>query len=333
MLCPLPDPILKLLHPETSVVNKPKDDDTVAEAFSLTCLMWGLRSPSGSAKHAETSLVSKPKDNAVAEAFSLTWLMWGLRSPSGPTKDSSESSPMPSSGRDHSADEYLAKGLFFREEVVQVGKTITLYFPLAASAPLGLLPRHVADSIPFSMSSLPRTLARLGIANNSVQAANMEETLYMCDLPPTAPGEAKFCATSLEALVEGSMAALGTRNVRPVTSELPRSGAPKQPYTVRGLRQVDGSSFVSCHDHDYPYTVYMCHNTPSTRAYIVELEGTRSGLVVTIAAICHADTSHWNSEHVSFKILRTKPGGAPVCHFLPYGHTLWVNKEANSSSS
>ncbi|RLN41467.1 protein RAFTIN 1B-like [Panicum miliaceum] len=329
---PLPDPILKLLHPETSFVNKPRDD-TVAEAYSLTWLMWGLRSPSGPTKHsngAETSFVNKPKDDTAAEAYSLTWLMWGLRSPSGPT--TKHSSPRPSHGRDHSTDEYLAQGLFFHEELVQVGKTITLYFPLAASAPLGLLPRHVADSIPFSTSSLPRALARLGIADNSVQAANMEETLYMCDLPPKA-GEAKFCATSLEALVEGSMAALGTRNIRPMTSDLPRTGAPKQPYTVRAVHPVDGSSFVSCHDHNYPYTVYMCHNTPSTRAYIVDLEGTHSGLVVTVAAICHADTSNWNSEHVSFKILGTKPGGAPICHYLPYGHNVWVNMEENRSSS
>ncbi|CAL4906705.1 unnamed protein product [Urochloa decumbens] len=282
---PLPDrPILKLLHPETSIVNKPKDDDTVAEAFSLTWLMWGLRSPSGPTKHsnrADTSIVNTPKaDNAVAEAFSLTWLMWGLRSPSRPTKNSS---PSPSHERDHSADEYLAQGLFFHEDLVQ--------------------------------------------------AANMEETLYMCGLPPASAGEVKFCATSLEALVEGSMEALGTRNIRPVISDLPCSGAPKQPYTVRSVRQVDGSSFVSCHDHNYPYTVYMCHNTPSTRAYIVELEGACSGLDVTVAAICHADTSHWNPEHVSFKILGTKPGGAPVCHYLPYGHTVWVSKEANHSSS
>lgn len=235
---------------------------------------------------------------------------------------------------DHSADEYLAHGLFFYEDAVQVGKTLTLYFPLAASAPLGLLPRHVADSIPFSKSTLPSVLSQLGIAKNSVQAASMEETLYMCDLPPSAAGQAKFCATSLEALVEGSMAALGTRNIRPVISDLPRSGAPKQPYTVRSVRQVDGSSFASCHDHAYPYTVYMCHNTPSTKAYMVELEGARSGLVVTVAAICHADTTHWNSDHVSFKILGTKPGGTPICHYLPYGHTVWVNSmDANNRSS
>ncbi|KAI4974405.1 hypothetical protein ZWY2020_047685 [Hordeum vulgare] len=290
---PIPDPILKLIHPETSLVNK------------------------------------TPKDDTVAEAYSLTWLMWGLRSPSGPTK---HSSPRPSHHRDHSTDEYLAQGLFFHEEAVQVGKTITFYFPLAASALLGLLPRHQADSIAFSTSSLPSALARLGIANSSVQAANMEETLYMCDLPPKA-GEAKFCATSLEALVEGTMEALGTRNIRPMTSDLPRSGAPKQPYTVRGVHPVDGSTFVSCHDHNYPYTVYMCHNTPSTRAYMVEMEAAHSGLVVTVAAICHTDTSHWDAEHFSFKVLGTKPGDGPVCHYLPYGHNVWVNKEANRLSS
>ncbi|KAF7052076.1 hypothetical protein CFC21_060230 [Triticum aestivum] len=323
---PLPDPILKLLHPETSSVKKPKDD-TVAEAYSLTWLMWGLRSRSGPTKHSSPRPSSK--DETVAEAYSLTWLMWGLRSLSGPKK---HSSPGPSHDRDHSADEYLARGLFFHEEAVQVGKTMTLYFPLAASAPLGLLPRHVADSIPFSASSLPTALARLGVANNSVQAANMEETLYMCDLPPKA-GEAKFCATSLEALVEGTMAALGTRNVRPMASDLPRSGAPKQPYAVRAVHPVDGSSFVSCHDHNYPYTVYMCHNTPATRAYMVEMEGAHSGLAVTVAAICHTDTSHWDAEHFSFKVLGTKPGDGPICHYLPYGHNVWVKKEANRSSS
>lgn len=90
---------------------------------------------------------------------------------------------------------------------------------------------------------------------------------------------------------------------------------------------------MSCHDHDYAYTVYMCHDTPSTRVYVVDLEGARSGLTVTVAAVCHADTSHWNAEHVSFKILGTKPGGTPVCHFLPYGHNLWVNMDANRSSA
>ena len=311
---------------ETSFANKPKDD-TVAEAYSLTWLMWGGFAPP--LDWPSTRLPGHLRMIRLLKPTPWLWLMWGLRTSSSPTKDSS---PMPPHVRDHSTDEYLAQGLFFREEAVQVGKTITLYFPLAASAPLGLLPRHVADSIPFSTSSLPSALARLGVARNSVQAANMEETLYMCGLPPKA-GEAKFCATSLEALVEGSMAALGTRNIRPMTSDLPRSGAPKQPYTVRAVHPVDGSSFVSCHDHNYPYTVYMCHNTPATRAYMVELEGAGSGLVVTVAAICHTDTSHWDAEHFSFKVLGTKPGAGPICHYLPYGHNVWVKKEANRSSS
>ena len=142
--------------------------------------MWGLRSPSApTTKHsntaAETSLVNKPKDDdTAAEAFSLTWLMWGLRSPSAPPKQPSSPSRPSRAGRDHSADEYLAKGLFFHEDLVQVGKTLTLYFPVAASAPLGLLPRRVADAIPFSASSLPATLARLGIANDSAQATAMQ---------------------------------------------------------------------------------------------------------------------------------------------------------------
>lgn len=173
---------------ETRLVNKPKDDKD-AEGFSLTRLI--IYSP----KHSSP----KPSVDDITGGGGLSLSRLIIYSPS------KHSSPSPSHGHDHSTDEYLAQGLFFHEEAVQVGKKISLYFPSAASAPLGLLPRHVADSIPFSTSSLPSALAQLGIARNSVQAANMEETLYMCGLPAKA-GEAKFCATSLEALVEGTMA-------------------------------------------------------------------------------------------------------------------------------
>ncbi|TVU06428.1 hypothetical protein EJB05_49641, partial [Eragrostis curvula] len=78
-------------------------------------------------------------------------------------------------------------------------------------------------------SRTPAALARLGVAAGSAAAAEMERTLGMCETPSLA-GEAKFCATSLEALLEDAMAGLGTRDVVPVTSpSLPRSGAPLQP--------------------------------------------------------------------------------------------------------
>ncbi|KAL5231631.1 hypothetical protein ABZP36_030407 [Zizania latifolia] len=218
--------------------------------------------------------------------------------------------------------------VFFHEEAVRVGERLPFYFPAASKSALGFLPRRVADSIPFTTPALPGILALLGVASDSAEAASMRETLRTCEWP-TLAGEAKFCATSLEAMVEGAMAALGTLDVRAVTSTLPRAGAPMQQYTIRAVLPIEGSSFVACHDQAYPYTVYRCHTTGPVRAYMVEMEGAAAG-AVTVATVCHTDTSRWNPEHVSFKLLGTKPGGVPVCHLMPYGHIIWAKNVKRS---
>ncbi|KQJ98817.1 protein RAFTIN 1B isoform X2 [Brachypodium distachyon] len=218
-----------------------------------------------------------------------------------------------------------APTVFFHEEAVRVGERLRFHFPPASPAPLGLLPRHVADSIPFATTSLPAAMATLGVAPDSAMARRMEATLSTCDDDaPTIAGESKFCAASLEALVEGAMASLGASDIRPLTSRVPRAGAPAQTYAVRAVRAVEGGPvFVACHDEPYPYAVYRCHTTGPARAYVVDMDGD-GGDKVTLATVCHTDTSLWNPEHVSFQLLGTEPGGAPVCHLMPYGHVLWA---------
>ncbi|EAZ43206.1 hypothetical protein OsJ_27805 [Oryza sativa Japonica Group] len=169
---------------------------------------------------------------------------------------------------------------------------------------------------------------------NTAEAAGMRETLRTCEWP-TLAGESKFCATSLEALVEGAMAALGTRDIAALASTLPRGGAPLQAYAVRAVLPVEGAGFVACHDQAYPYTVYRCHTTGPARAYMVEMEGDGGGdggEAVTVATVCHTNTSRWNPEHVSFKLLGTKPGGSPVCHLMPYGHIVWAKNVKSSTA-
>ncbi|KAL6658646.1 hypothetical protein ACP70R_004232 [Stipagrostis hirtigluma subsp. patula] len=244
------------------------------------------------------------------------------------------SSPTPATDVD-SAAEAVVSTVFFREEALRVGESLPLHLPAVASAPLGFLPRHVADTIPFSTSELRGVLAMLGIAEYSDLAARMEETLRTCESPaPQLAWEASFCATSPEALAEGAAAALGTRDVVTLASTVPRSGVPPQPYTVRAVHPVDhGARLVVCHDQPYPYTVYQCHGTGprQARAYMVDMEDARGG-AVTVAVVCHTDTSRWNPEHVSFKLLGTVPGGAPVCHLMPYGHVIWAENGRRSSA-
>ncbi|CAL5006688.1 unnamed protein product [Urochloa decumbens] len=223
--------------------------------------------------------------------------------------------------------------VFFREDTLRVGQNLSIRFPTPVAAPLGFLPRHIADAIPFSSATLPTVLAQLGVPKNSIQAAKMEDALAMCEAPGLA-WEAKFCATSLEALVEGVQGVLGTRAVTEMVSSRVPHGSPRlQVYAVRAVRTIEGSGFVGCHQIEYPYTLYMCHSTGPARAYDVDMVDIVDGNNVTVPAVCHTDTSEWDEDHVAFRLLGTKPGGPPVCHVLPYGNILWAKKNASLSSS
>ncbi|CAN6343694.1 unnamed protein product [Urochloa humidicola] len=61
-----------------------------------------------------------------------------------------------------------------------------------------------------------------------------------------------------------------------------------------------------------------------TRAYEVTLRGAAAPPEVAMAAICHVDTSDWDPAHPAFKMVHTRPGGAPVCHFMSYASLLFV---------
>ncbi|KAJ1269007.1 hypothetical protein BS78_07G177200 [Paspalum vaginatum] len=337
----MPDAILRLLRPENHIVNEAKPGENTGTPNSLFYYNNYMRSSatpagdhsavgardSGDLDRNKGSSKRFTAESADAAPHGYDYKAPGKGDAGSGAKDELplfwyHKAPRPSEhlhAGGHAAA--AATTVFFHEEAVRVGERLLFYFPAAAPAALGLLPRHVADSIPFATAALPEVLALLGVSPSAAKAAGMAETLRTCELPPL-DGEPMFCATSMEALVEQAKEALGNNDVRAVTSTLPRAGAPLQRYTVRAVRRVDGVSFVACHDEVYPYTVYRCHGTGPARAYMVEMEGARGG-AVTVATVCHTDTSLWNPDHVSFKLLGTKPGGTPVCHLMPYGHIIW----------
>ncbi|OEL22127.1 BURP domain-containing protein 13 [Dichanthelium oligosanthes] len=328
----VPDAVLRLLRPDNNVVSKAE-----AEDVGRPNAPFNYQNYKSSSAPYGYDYKAPSKGDAGDGARDDTPFSYDYKAPSkgGAGSIARDDTPFSYSykatGEHHHAGGGAATAtttVFFHEEQVRVGERLRFHFPAAAPAALGLLPRHVADAIPFTTPELPAVLALLGVSPCTAQAAGMAETLRTCESPPLA-GEAKFCATSLEALVERAMAALGTRDVRAVTSTLPRAGAQLQPYTVRAVSPVDGASFVACHDEAYPYTVYRCHGTGPARAYMVEMEGVRE-VTVTVATVCHTDTSRWNPEHVSFKLLGTKPGGAPICHLMPYGHIIWAKNVKRS---
>jgi hypothetical protein len=225
--------------------------------------------------------------------------------------------------------ETLPPVLFFLQAQVHPGSTMATLFEPAAVSPI--LPRDVAQRVPFRNQA--DVFATFHIAPSSAEAAAVEHTLSLCQASPHLAGEQMACTTSLEGTVQSSMRMLGTtKGVWAASSALPRAGLPLQPFVVEAVTALDGDRHVGCHSLSFPYAVYYCHSTGlPTKAYMVSLRSVHgdSPPVITLAAICHLDTSSWDPEHPAFKVLHTKPGGAPVCHFMSYASLLFGEKAAN----
>lgn len=213
--------------------------------------------------------------------------------------------------------------LFFLEKNLRPGSKLTLHFPKTSPSTSTFLPRQVAKSLPFSSKNLPQIFDRFSVAPKSLEAELIEETIKECETPGIV-GEDKYCATSLESMVDFSTSKLGKR-VTLISTEVEKE-TKLQEFSVSNLaKKSTRDKAVVCHKLSYPYAVFYCHSTEHTRVYEVGLVGA-DGTKVDAVAVCHTDTSAWNPKHLAFQVLKVKPGTVPVCHFLPQGHVVWVSK-------
>ncbi|ONI34332.1 hypothetical protein PRUPE_1G475400 [Prunus persica] len=187
------------------------------------------------------------------------------------------------------------------------------------------LPRESAQSIPFSSNKLPEIFNHFSVKPTSEEAKTIKQTIEECEAPDL-KGEEIYCATSLESMVDFSTSKLGTRNVEAISTEVLEKGATMsiQNYTTMpGLKKLAGDKVVVCHKQNYPYAVFFCHAIKHTAAYALSLKGD-DGEKVKAVTICHLDTSEWDPEHMSFKIVNVKPGTIPICHFISTDAIAWV---------
>ncbi|XP_073116459.1 BURP domain-containing protein 6-like isoform X1 [Elaeis guineensis] len=209
--------------------------------------------------------------------------------------------------------------VFFLEKDLHPGANMTFHFTRTTTGAT-LLPRELADSIPFSSAKLPEILSRLSIAPDSVQAETMKKILLECE-EPAIDGEIRYCATSVESMVDFSTSSLGTRNVEALSTTVDRKAPPKQVYTISKVQKLPTSKLVVCHSENYAYAVFHCH-TACAEAYKVSMVG-KDGTKVEAVAACHTDTAGFNPEHVAFKVLNVKPGTVPICQFQPQNDIIW----------
>lgn len=228
----------------------------------------------------------------------------------------------------HNEGNKLLADVFFFRDVLRPGSVITPTIPATTSLP-PLLPRHEADSLPFSTERFADIVAMLAPASLGM-AAEMRWTLDTCEHPRPLPGERAGCATSLEALAQLPATLLGTRNLRAFSGDMPidPAGSPAQRgrYNVTAVAKLSESpAAATCHDLTYPYAVFYCHTTNPAATYMVTLvaQDGRAPAMKALA-VCHLDTSLWSPRQPFLVAHNLKPGDVAVCHFLSKLSIIWV---------
>ncbi|KAL0447460.1 UNVERIFIED_CONTAM: BURP domain-containing protein 3 [Sesamum latifolium] len=217
--------------------------------------------------------------------------------------------------------------LSFMEKDLYPGKLMKLDFSKNGNrAPF--LTRHDADSVPFSSDKLPEILSEFSVDPSSDEAEAMKKTIQGCEqISKSVKGEEKFCATSLESMIDFATSKLGKDVDAISTSAVETVVDNLRGYRIVRVKQMPPrKQVVACHRQEYPYAVFYCHKmaeTSSTVGYKVWMVAGEGSPQVEAMAVCHRDTATWNPMHLVFQV---NPGGAPVCHFLPVDHLLWVSK-------
>ncbi|XP_009353316.2 BURP domain protein RD22 [Pyrus x bretschneideri] len=145
---------------------------------------------------------------------------------------------------------------------------------------------------------------------------------------PAMKGEERYCATSLESLVDFATSELGS-NIQTMSTEVERgaNNDVEQTYTITdGVKVLAEDKVVTCHKMSYPFAVFLCHAIEKTRAYMVPMEGA-DGTKANAVIICHRDTSKFAPNNWGLSQLHLKPGEGPLCHLLSDGHLTWLREK------
>ncbi|XP_074331466.1 BURP domain-containing protein 6-like [Apium graveolens] len=208
---------------------------------------------------------------------------------------------------------------YFLEKDLHNGVNMDIHFT-KFTTPTPFLPRKIADSIPFSSNKLPEILSKFSVKQNTPESKIMKRTIDECEAPGN-KGEEKYCATSLENMIDFATSKLG-KKVTAVSTDVDKESG-LQNYKILGSKKL-GETIVVCHKQNYAYAVFYCHSINNVEAYTVSLIG-NDGTKARAAVICHMDTSSWNPKHMAFQALHVKPGSTvSVCHFLENGSVVWV---------
>ncbi|CAI8584199.1 unnamed protein product [Vicia faba] len=134
---------------------------------------------------------------------------------------------------------------------------------------------------------------------------------------PSAIGEEKHCALSLESMMDFAISKLG-KNIKVMSSSLVQN---QDKYEVEEVNKI-GDKVVMCHRLNFKKVVFYCHAVNASTTYMVPLTAS-GGTKSKALTICHHDTRGMN-PNVLHEVLNVKPGTVPVCHFIGNKAIAWV---------
>ncbi|KAI3986888.1 hypothetical protein MKX01_014589 [Papaver californicum] len=244
-------------------------------------------------------------------------------------------STIPNQINDNAAAKSPGASLFFLEKDLYPGAKMNLHFVVSTPRGTTFLSQKLAKVTPFSSNKLPEILNQFSISPKSEEVEVINETIMDCE-EPAIENEEKYCANSLESLVDYGTSKFG-KNVNVLTTEIvgdegKRTQMRKQQYVVStGIRQIVSDNLVACHSLPYLYAIFYCHETSAhtAQAHMVPLVGA-DGTKIKATAVCHKDTSKWDPDHVAFQVLKVKPGTVPICHFLTEDNIVWAGKNKDN---
>ncbi|XP_042521129.1 polygalacturonase non-catalytic subunit AroGP2-like isoform X1 [Macadamia integrifolia] len=210
---------------------------------------------------------------------------------------------------------------YFRESMVKEGCFMPIPDLRDPISYKSFLPRSLASKIPFSFAKNEELKKIFGVVNESNMDEYIKDTLAICEKSPIR-GELCTCVTSAEDLIDFAVEKLG-HHVRIWSTESIEGSY--ENVTIGAVKLIYGNLSkppVLCHSLPFPFQVYYCHVLPKVKVYVVDIHARKKVNHVIMA--CHHDTSTWNLNHISFKLLGFGPGLIEVCHWINENGVVWT---------
>ncbi|XP_042506840.1 polygalacturonase-1 non-catalytic subunit beta-like isoform X2 [Macadamia integrifolia] len=210
---------------------------------------------------------------------------------------------------------------YFRESMVKEGSFMPIPDLRDFMSYKSFLPRPLASKIPFSLSRIKELKKIFGVVDESNMDDYIKRSLEICEMSPTR-GEERTCVTSAEDLIDFVVEKLG-HHVRIWSTE--NIEGSYENATIGGIKLIHGNLSqppALCHSIPFLFQVYYCHVLPKVKVYVVDIHARKKVNHAIMA--CHYDTSTWNPNHLSFKLLGFGPGFIEVCHWINENGVVWT---------